>query len=160
MSAIRISAIVKIIEPNELARAIDVAVLMTNLEAHLSILCNSLPMLIPLYAYWKNRKIGGDGEDEYLSRIRGSSASASSSSRQHAFLVEDLTSGLPLETIYGQNHIHFTATVGRGEPRSLENEHCGEDDTSDSESQRRLPWNAQAITIETKWSITEETTRL
>lgn len=128
---------------------------MSNLEVLLSILCNSLPMLIPLYAYWKNRKFGGDGEDEYVSRIRGSSAS-----RRHAFLVEDLTSGLPLETIYGQNHIHFTATVGRGEPRSQINNDCGDDDMSDSESQRRLPCNAQAITIETKWSITEETTRV
>ncbi|ROW12370.1 hypothetical protein VMCG_00673 [Cytospora schulzeri] len=157
VSALRISAIVKTVEPNDLTRASDVAVFATNLEVQLSILCNSLPMLIPLYAYWKNRRVGGDGEDEYVSRLRGSSAS-----RQHAFLVEDLTSGLPLETIYGQNHIHFTATVGRGEPREPMNEQCGggDEDHSDSESTRRLPWNAQAITIETKWSITEETARV
>lgn len=154
VSAIRIAAIIKMIKPSDLTRAVDLATFLSNLEVLLSILCNSLPMLIPLYVYWKNRRIGGDGEDEYVSRLRGPSAS-----RQHTFLVEDLTSGLPLETIYGQNHIHFTATVGRGEPRPTTNEQCGDDDNSDSESQRRLPWNAQAITIETKWSITEESAR-
>ncbi|KUI64460.1 hypothetical protein VM1G_00653 [Cytospora mali] len=150
VSAVRIAAMIKIVQPEELTRAMAMAIFLTNLEVHLSILCNSLPMLIPLYAYWKHRKFGGAGEDEYVSRLRGSSAS-----RRHQFLVEDLTNGLPLETIYGQNGIHFTATVGRGEPRSPIRARS-EDDSWDSESTRRLPWNAQAITIETKWSITEE----
>lgn len=152
VSAVRIAALIQLVDVQYIARATDMASFLTNLEVFLSILCNSLPMLIPLYAYWKNRRVGGDGEDEYVSRIRGSS------SRGHGYLVEDLTNGLPLETIYGKNNIHFTATVGRGDPRSPANEQS-EDDNWDSESTRRLPWNAQAITIERKWSITEETAK-
>ncbi|KAK7742033.1 hypothetical protein SLS53_004619 [Cytospora paraplurivora] len=150
VSAIRIDAMVNTVDLTDVAQAMDLANFLTNLEVNLSIICNSLPMLIPLYATWKHRRCGGDGEDEYVSRIRGASTS-----RQREFLVQDLTNGLPLETIYGKNNIHFTATVGRGEPRSAGNEQSDEDNW-DSESTRRLPWNAQAITIETKWSITEE----
>ncbi|KAK2604951.1 hypothetical protein N8I77_007841 [Diaporthe amygdali] len=154
---VSVTRIAVMIGVRDLSDVIDSMVTVTFLsvfEVNLSIFCNSLPMLLPLYTYWKNRRFGGDGEDEYVSRLRGDSQS-----RRHEHLVEDLTNGIPLETIYGKDNVHFTTTVGRGESSRRTNEEQSEDDGSDSESTRRLPRNAQAITIETKWSITEETVK-
>ncbi|KAK1705956.1 uncharacterized protein BDZ83DRAFT_594011, partial [Colletotrichum acutatum] len=135
----------------QVVRNMPVATFLTVLETNLTILCNSLPMLLPLWAFWKHRRFE---TDEYVSRLGGNSQSC-----KHEHLVEDLTNGIPLETMYGKNDVHFTTTViGRGELRRRSNG-TDEDDISETESTQRLPRNAQAITIETKWSIVEETTK-
>lgn len=154
VSVTRIALMIGVSDLDEVLSSMIIVTFMTVLEANLSILCNSLPMLLPLYTYWKQRRFGGDGEDEYVSRLRGDSQS-----HRHEHLVEDLTNGIALETIYGKDNVHFTTTVGRGDSSRRTNYEQSEDDGSDSESTRRLPRNAQAITIETKWSITEETVK-
>lgn len=188
--------------------------LLTATEANLSIITNSSPMLLPLYTWWKYRRVWGEGADDYVSRLRGSNEHDDSerlAGRQgdggdrHRSAVENLVNGVPLETIYGVDHVHFTATVIRGNRDSIkmttnpshnnnnndssnkrqkknkkktqaslskttmDDEDDGEDPygdaSSESESTRRLPNNAQTtghahhegIQIETKWSITEET---
>lgn len=87
------------------------------LEVNLSILCNSLPMLLPLYSFWRYRKVYGEGEDEYVSRVRGGSI-AEADARDKLSVLKNVTNGLPLETIYGEDDIHFVATVGVGENAS------------------------------------------
>ncbi|KAL2287688.1 hypothetical protein FJTKL_05058 [Diaporthe vaccinii] len=154
VSVTRIALMIGVSDLDEVLSSMIIVTFMTVLEANLSILCNSLPMLLPLYSYWKQRRFGGEGEDEYVSRLRGDSQS-----HRHEHLVEDLTNGIALETIYGKDNVHFTTTVGRGDSSRRTNYEQSEDDGSDSESTRRLPRNAQAITIETKWSITEETVK-
>ncbi|KAI8170235.1 hypothetical protein K4K49_000179 [Colletotrichum sp. SAR 10_70] len=131
-------------------RNLAVTTFLTVLETHLTILCNSLPMLLPLWAFWKHRRFE---TDEYVSRLGGSTQSG-----KHDHLVEDLTNGIPLETMYGSNITHFTTTVGTGGMRRGSG-NDGDSDVSETESTQRLPRNAQAITIETKWSIKEETTK-
>lgn len=135
----------------QVMRNMALTTFLTVLETHLTILCNSLPMLLPLWAFWKHRRFE---TDEYVSRLGGNSQSC-----KHEHLVEDLTNGIPLETMYGKKMSHFTTTVGRGDARRGSANDQDEDDVSDTESTLRLPRNAQAITIETKWSITEETTK-
>lgn len=154
VSVTRIALMIGVQDLNEVLSSMVIVTFMTVLESNLSILCNSLPMLLPLYTYWKHRRFGGAGEDEYVSRLRGDSQSG-----RNEHLVENLTNGIPLETIYGKDNVHFTTTVGRGDRPRRTNYEQSEDDGSDSESTRRLPRNAQAITIETKWSITEETVK-
>ncbi|POS74049.1 integral membrane protein [Diaporthe helianthi] len=154
VSVTRIALMIDVKDINGVLDSMVVVTFISVLEVNLSILCNSLPMLLPLYAYWKHRRFGGGGEDEYVSRLRGDSLSG-----RHEHLVENLTNGIPLETIYGKDNVHFTTTVGRGDMSRRTNYEQSEDDGSDSESTRRLPRNAQAITIETKWSITEETVK-
>lgn len=95
------------------------------LEVNLSILCNSLPMLLPLYSFWRYRRVYGEGEDEYVSRVRGDEERGNNGGAgrggAHARdlkldLLHNITNGLPLETIYGEDDIHFVATVGTGSP--------------------------------------------
>lgn len=85
------------------------------LEVNLSILCNSLPMLLPLYSFWRYRRVYGAGEDEYVSRVRGGAdggdASPGAAARDKLLVLKNVTNGLPLETIYGEDDIHFVATV-------------------------------------------------
>lgn len=132
-------------------------------------------MLLPLYSYWRYRKCYAEDEDEYISRIR----EADEPPKRRAFAFEDVANGLPLETIYGQDHIHFTTFVGsvgpstahqrtrsksrprtksttRSESRPLEGTTL--DDGSDADSTWALGGNGspKGITIETKWTITEE----
>lgn len=135
---------------SQVMRNLAVTTFLTVLETHLTILCNSLPMLLPLWAFWKHRRFE---TDEYVSRLGGSTQSG-----KHDHLVEDLTNGIPLETMYGSNITHFTTTVGTGGMRRGSG-NDGDSDVSETESTQRLPRNAQAITIETKWSIKEETTK-
>lgn len=131
----------------------------TILEVSLSILCNSLPTLLPLYSYWRYRRFYGEGEDEYVARMNESDGTGGIV--RHKFLVASVANGLPLETIYGKDNIHFTASVGAGEQHQLQP--CSRertraltpDDGWETESTRRLSRNAGVITIETKWSITE-----
>lgn len=146
----------------------DEVTFLTVLEANLSILCDSLPMILPLYSYWRYRKFYGEGEDEYVSRLGGTSSghpsrgdSAISSKLNGDFILENVTNGLPLETIYGQNHVHFSATVdarsqrsNRRLPRRISLRSVDEWDT---ESTRRLEDDAgpEGIKIETHWTITE-----
>lgn len=157
---------------------------LAGLETQLSILCNSLPMLLPLYSYWRYRRFFAEDEDEYVSRVRGGIEPC----KHRKFAFEDVTNGLPLETIYGQDNIHFTAAIGSGEAgptaccaqprpttksklkgirRSISAPRSRTpglpypfEDSSDGESTRRLGGSAggtTGITIETKWTITEET---
>lgn len=145
---------------------LDLIIFFSVLEVSLSILCNSLPMLLPLYSYWRYRKFFAEGEDEYVSRVRDGGNCHN--------LVENVANGLPLETIYGKDHVHFTATIMRGDTSSSHDPADGkhsirgnsgggragtpEDDErwiGDSESTRRLSRNAGVITIETEWTITE-----
>ncbi|OHE96854.1 integral membrane protein [Colletotrichum orchidophilum] len=150
-SIVRLRIMINVYTLAQIVRNLPAATFLTVLETNLTILCNSLPMLLPLWAFWKHRRFE---TDEYVSRLGGNSQSC-----KHEHLVEDLTNGIPLETIYGKNEVHFTTTVtGRGELRRRSNG-TDEDDVSETESMQRLPRNAQAITIETKWSIVEETTK-
>ncbi|KAI3557174.1 integral membrane protein [Colletotrichum abscissum] len=150
-SIVRLRIMIDVYSLEQVVRNMPVATFLTVLETNLTILCNSLPMLLPLWAFWKHRRFE---TDEYVSRLGGNSQSC-----KHEHLVEDLTNGIPLETMYGKNDVHFTTTViGRGELRRRSNG-TDEDDISETESTQRLPRNAQAITIETKWSIVEETTK-
>lgn len=163
------------------------------MEANLSMITNSSPMLLPLYTWWKYRRVWGEGADDYVSRLRGGaehgdehpSPGRRAGARKRS-VVENLVSGVPLETIYGVENVHFTATVVRGDKRdsikmttqkrrqkerrrpSKTTDDGGggdeEDAASGSESTRRLSRNAQmtghaGIQIETKWSITEETVK-
>lgn len=138
------------------------------LEVNLSILCNSLPMLLPLYSYWRYRRFYDHMEDEYVSRVRGVTG------RNDQFLVEDVTNGLPLEIIYGKRNVHFEATIGadrrdsreyskaRFKPNLMSRSRtlrARSGDDGDTESTRRLSRNAGAtgIKIETYWTVTEET---
>lgn len=123
-------------------------------------------MLLPLYSYWRYRKIYAEDQDEYVSRIRdGSQASIS-----RKFVFEDVANGLPLETIYGKDHVHYTTAVGTGRTKAHGESKKSRSksisgsvkergmrdpfaDTSEAESSQRMP----GITIETKWMITEET---
>lgn len=66
------------------------------LEVTLSVLCNSLPMLLPLYSYWRYRKVYAEDQDEYVSRIRDG---GQSSANPHKFIIQSVANGLPLETI-------------------------------------------------------------
>ncbi|WYZ42164.1 hypothetical protein EsH8_V_001059 [Colletotrichum jinshuiense] len=148
-----LSIMMNVYSLTQVVNNMPITTFLTVLETQLTILCNSLPMLLPLWAFWKHRRFE---TDEYVSRLGGNSQSC-----KHEHLVSDLTNGIPLETMYGKNHVQFTTTViGRGDSRrgSGTNDE-DEDDVSESESTRRLPRNAQAITIETKWSIAEETTK-
>ncbi|TDZ25580.1 hypothetical protein Cob_v001633 [Colletotrichum orbiculare MAFF 240422] len=148
-SIVRIVTMVNVYSLSEVMANMAVSTFLTVFETNLTILCNSLPMLLPLWAFWKHRRFE---TDEYVSRLGGNSQSC-----KHEHLVEDLTNGIPLETMYGKNISHFTTTVGRGDARrGSEND---SDCVSETESTRRLPRNAQAITIETKWTIKEETTK-
>ncbi|CAN8097490.1 unnamed protein product [Discula destructiva] len=142
------------------------------LECNLSVLCNSLPMLLPLYSYWRYRKFFAEDEDEYVSRIREGDRQPL---QRRVFTFEDVTNGLPLETIYGQENVHFTAAVGPGEtarrtkPKSSRpmwttksrRKAVGDpfEDKSDGESTRRLGCSAGSagITIERVWTVREET---
>lgn len=155
------------------------------LEVNLSILCNSLPMLLPLYSFWRYRRVYGEGEDEYVSRVRGDEErnGAGAVARDKLDLLNNITNGLPLETIYGEDDIHFVATVGtghghghgaaRGHHKTLSRSKSKSrgrpgrpgsgferfDDESDTESTRNLSRDVgpTGIKIETKWTITEET---
>ncbi|TEA20997.1 hypothetical protein C8034_v007457 [Colletotrichum sidae] len=148
-SIVRIVTMVNVYSLSEVMANMAVSTFLTVFETNLTILCNSLPMLLPLWAFWKHRRFE---TDEYVSRLGGNSQSC-----KHEHLVEDLTNGIPLETMYGKNISHFTTTVGRGDARrGSEND---SDCVSETESTRRLPRNAQVITIETKWTIKEETTK-
>ncbi|KAK2772139.1 integral membrane protein [Colletotrichum kahawae] len=149
-SVVRLIIMMDVHSLSQVMRNLAVTTFLTVLETHLTILCNSLPMLLPLWAFWKHRRFE---TDEYVSRIGGSSQSG-----KHDHLVEDLTNGIPLETMYGSNITHFTTTVGTGGMRRGSG-NDGDSDVSETESTQRLPRNAQAITIETKWSIKEETTK-
>lgn len=143
-----------------LQKAIDELTFLTVMEVNLSILCNSLPMLLPLYSYWRYRKFFGKGQDEYVSRVRGLTEKG-----DVRYLVETVANGMPLETIYGKGDVHFTATVmTSGDPSQERTQSTGrrectpEDDDhwpGDSESTWRLSRNAGVITIETEWTITE-----
>lgn len=149
---------------------------LTVLEANLSILCNSLPMLLPLYSYWRYRKFFGEGEDEYVSRLGGTSRGhhLHHSNGSHGggggggkhpngeFVLQNVTNGLPLETIYGQDHVHFSATVDarsqKSSRRMTRRISLRSVDEWDSESTRPLEVNAagtEGIKIETHWTITE-----
>ncbi|KAF6804365.1 integral membrane protein [Colletotrichum plurivorum] len=150
-SVVRLVIMLDVHSLAQVMRNMALTTFLTVLETHLTILCNSLPMLLPLWAFWKHRRFE---TDEYVSRLGGNSQSC-----KHEHLVEDLTNGIPLETMYGKKMSHFTTTVGRGDARRGSANDQDEDDVSDTESTLRLPRNAQAITIETKWSITEETTK-
>lgn len=159
-------------------------VFLSVLEVNLSILCNSMPMLLPLYSYWRYRRFFGAGEDEYVSRIGGDGDNVDPGerarrARSQLSLLKDVTNGLPLETIYGKDEIHFTATVaagpapGHGPPRghARRKSKVGKsrsrsrpptnwsEENSETESTRRLSRNMgpAGIKIETKWTITEET---
>lgn len=103
------------------------ALLLTAIEANISIVVNSLPMLLPLYTWWKHRRFWGEGADDYVSRLRGVTESGRGADDNEEGItqgrpaggrnrsaVEDLVNGVPLETIYGVDHVHFTATVVRG----------------------------------------------
>lgn len=156
-------------------------------EAHLGIMCNSLPMLVPLYSYWRYRKFYGEGEDEYVSRLGGGvgAAGESAQQQQQRRVFVHMANGLPLELdeLYGQRSF-FMTRVERGESMTddVNNTHRRtpskgtlrlgrkgtmdsffDDDLGDSESTRRL--QAQSgpsvgITIETRWTIeTEDTVR-
>lgn len=125
-------------------------------------------MLLPLYSYWRYRRFYDDGEDEYVSRVRGNTGN------NDKFLVEDVTKGLPLETIYGKHNVHFVATIGADHGHIREHSKSKfksnfmsrsrtfserSNDDGDTESTRRLSRNAGAtgIKIETQWTVTEET---
>ncbi|KAI8258562.1 hypothetical protein K4K56_007023 [Colletotrichum sp. SAR 10_98] len=149
-SVVRLAIMMDVHSLSQVMRNLAVTTFLTVLETHLTILCNSLPMLLPLWAFWKHRRFE---TDEYVSRLGGSTQSG-----KHDHLVEDLTNGIPLETMYGSNITHFTTTVGTGGMRRGSG-NDGDSDVSETESTQRLPRNAQAITIETKWSIKEETTK-
>lgn len=150
-------------------------IFLTALEVNLSILCNSLPMLLPLYSYWRYRKVYAEDQDEYVSRIRDDNQMPS---KPRKFVFEDVANGLPLETIYGKDNVHYTTAVGTGDgtgdtrgvsrghlkakpsiSKSIAGSMRGRgihdpfSDASDAESARRVP----GITIETKWTVTEET---
>lgn len=142
------------------------------LETHLAILINSVPMLIPLYSYWRYRKIWGRGQDEYVARLRGDAQRAEERmGGEQLLVVENVVSGIPLETIYGVNYIHFSTSVRRGsvemtpvgtpsgrQSRSGDHEHKH---MWQSESVQNLATHAQAIGIQvhTEWTITEHTVR-
>ncbi|GKT95354.1 integral membrane protein [Colletotrichum tofieldiae] len=137
---------------DEVVDNLAITAFLTVHETHLTILCNSLPMLLPLWAFWKHRRFE---TDDYVSKLGGNSQSC-----KDKHLVEDLTNGIPLETIYGEKIASFTTTVGRGESRRRPRTN-GEDkdNVSETGSTSRLPRNAQGIRIETKWSISEETSK-
>lgn len=138
------------------------AILLTTLEANISIATNSLPMLLPLYSYWRYRKVWGQGEDEYVSRLRGDTPAAGADRARHYTAVEDIVSGVPLEMIYGIDNIHFSVNIGRGSMQMTPSERpSDENDAWESESMQVLSRNSQptGIQIETKWSITEETVK-
>lgn len=116
-------------------------------------------MLIPLYSYWRYRKVWGHAQDEYVSRLRGDTAKPGEPKQRSA--VEDIVSGIPLEKIYGVDHIHFTVEVGRGSSHMSSREDSEDPEAWDMDSVRRLSRHAQpsGIQIETTWSITEEQTK-
>lgn len=160
--------------------------LLTTMEANLSIITNSTPMLLPLYTWWRYRRVWGEGADDYVSRLRGDDNDHNTRSASHARgargakhpegqsqwrMVEDIVSGVPLEAIYGVDHVHFTTTVRRGGgggssrnnsgdsgikmtatrtrtrsngEQDRDDDRDGDVDLSDSESTWRLPRNAQA----------------
>ncbi|KAJ4391148.1 hypothetical protein N0V93_004764 [Gnomoniopsis smithogilvyi] len=147
--------------------SIGLVTYLSVLEVTLSILCNSLPMLLPLYSYWRYRKVYAADQDEYVSRIRNDGQAADN---PHKFIIEGVANGLPLETIYGKANVHHTTVIGTGVNRShLKSKpsisksiagsirgrgtHDPFEGDSATESTRRLP----GITIETKWTVTEET---
>lgn len=68
------------------------------LEVTLSVLCNSLPMLLPLYSYWRYRKVFARDQDEYVSRIRDGGQLSPS---PHKYIIQSVANGMPLETIVG-----------------------------------------------------------
>ncbi|KAL0943109.1 uncharacterized protein CTRU02_200995 [Colletotrichum truncatum] len=150
-SVVRIAMMMDVHSLSQVMKNLAITTFLTVLETHLTILCNSLPMLLPLWAFWRHRRFD---TDEYVSRLGGNSQSC-----KHEHLVEDLTNGIPLETMYGKSVSHFTTTVGRGTSRRNSDNDQDSDSLSQTESTRRLPSNAQAITVETKWSIKEETTK-
>lgn len=86
----------------------------------------SLPILLPLYTYWKHRRYGGDGEDdEYVSRLR-----RDSQSHRHEHLVEDLTNGIARDDLRkGQRALHNDGRAGRlietGELRTIRGRRVG-----------------------------------
>lgn len=157
-------------------------------EANLSILCNSLPMLLPLYSYWRYRRFYGEGEDEYVSRIGGGDNSLSTdvrAAREQRRVFVNMTNGLPLEIdpLYGQDH-YFTTRVELGEStfemrhehhkrtrskgtlrlgrqHSMQSAISVEGGPNDSESTRALQSSSGSagITIETKWTIVTEDNR-
>ncbi|TIC90444.1 hypothetical protein CH35J_011826 [Colletotrichum higginsianum] len=157
VSIVRLSIMVNVRTLDQVVENLAITTFLTVLETHLTILCNSLPMLLPLWAFWKHRRFE---TDEYVSRLGGDSGQ---SSRRHKRLVEDLTNGIPLETMYGEKIASFTTTVGRGESRRRRRrpgtDDDGGDDGSDTGSTAGLPGNAEGIRIETKWTISEETTK-
>ncbi|TQN70370.1 hypothetical protein CSHISOI_05166 [Colletotrichum shisoi] len=151
VSIVRLSIMVNVGTLDEVMGNLAMTTFLTVLETHLTILCNSLPMLLPLWAFWKHRRFEAD---EYVTRLGGDS---DQSSRRHKRLVEDLTNGIPLETMYGEKIVSFTTTVGRGESRRRPG--TDDDDGSGTGSTAGLPGNAEGIRIETKWTISEETTK-
>ncbi|KAJ4416425.1 hypothetical protein N0V82_006767 [Gnomoniopsis sp. IMI 355080] len=147
--------------------SISLITFLSVLEVTLSILCNSLPMLLPLYSYWRYRKVYNDDQDEYVSRIRNNGQADQQSPK---FIIESIANGLPLETIYGKENVHFTTEIGTGDSRShlkskssISKSIAGSirgrgtrdpfEEFPAAESSRKVP----GITIETKWTVTEET---
>lgn len=154
-------------------------IFLTVLEVNLMILCNSMPMLLPLYSYWRYRRFFGAGEDQYVSQVAGDGQPLAHDrlhrTRTQLSLLKDVTNGIPLETIYGKEDIHFTSTVsaGPGPDHGPSRSHTRpkskrgtsrpsserSEDNWDAESTRRLPRHmgpTGTIKIETEWTITEE----
>lgn len=76
--------------------AISLVTFLSVLEVTLMIFCNSLPMLLPLYSYWRYRKVFAEDQDEYVSRIRNGSQTPAAPPKS---ILEGVTNGLPLEMI-------------------------------------------------------------
>ncbi|KAJ0136836.1 hypothetical protein CTA2_2117, partial [Colletotrichum tanaceti] len=117
VSIVRLSMMMDVRSLDEVVQNLAVTTFLTVLETHLTILCNSLPMLLPLWAFWKHRRFE---TDEYVTRLGGGGGGdndTGQSDRRHKRLVADLTNGIPLETMYGEKIASFTTTVGRGESR-------------------------------------------
>lgn len=117
---------------------------LSTLEVNLSIFCDSCPMVIPLITWYNGRYTDGMGHEDYLNSF--------ADSRRHERIIDHITNGLPLDTIYGKDNVHYKATVVAmtRQKRAKSESH----DVSDSESTLGLPKNAQAINIERNWTIT------
>lgn len=66
-------------------------------------------MLLPLYSYWRYRKVYAEDQDEYVSRIRNNGEAAAN---PHKFIIESVTNGMPLETIVRIFPYTFFAFLG------------------------------------------------
>lgn len=73
-------------------------------------------MLLPLYSYWRYRKVYAEDQDEYVSRIRDG---GQSSANPHKFIIQSVANGLPLETIVGCLVLPFLIPIPDGRLRVL-----------------------------------------